>query len=551
LANQIITLSVTTAAAGDHAFDLATDNNVTMLVEGVRLLAAGANADGINAPGDGVGAAALNTFRIDGRVYSEDRHGINLGTAVNIGGSNMVSVGKTGLVAGAVNAINSIAASDRVENLGSIFGGATGIAGGNGAHVFNAGSISAGSQFGVSLIGSFNSVVNSGTIFGGTAGVNFAGGSSSTVINSGLISGGEGSQLQGAGIILAGGSTDYVIDNSGTIASNGVFSEAIRVDGTNNGNTTINNSGVISAARVAIDCQFTSGIFAVNNSGTINGDIRTGGGTDIYDGENGLVNGLIDMGNGTDEARGGAFRDRIRGGGGVDTVYGNGGNDIFVANGQSGEVQDQDDIFDGGDGTDTYDAAVEFGSVYMNLEQGRVTSPGLGNDILINVENLVGGSAADTMIGDDLANSFKGNNGNDVILGQGGRDRLVGNDGADRLTGGLGKDYLYGGAGNDFFDWNAAGESTRVIADRDLVADFTQGQDVFDVFGIDADTILAGNNAFVFINGAAFSGTAGELRWFNADSNTFFQSDTNGDSVADLEVQVLGTFALVAADFVL
>ena len=257
------------------------------------------------------------------------------------------------------------------------------------------------------------------------------------------------------------------------------------------------------------------------------------------------------MGGGDDYVVGGASREKIRAGLDNDEVLAGGGDDIFFANGQTGEVVDGNDLFDGGDGRDTYDARSETGNVYMNLEQGRVTSLGVGNDVLIDVENLAGGSVADTMIGDDFSNVFKGNGGNDNMVAQAGRDRLVGTTGRDRLNGGTGKDVLYGGADDDFFDWNAAGESTKTISDRDLVADFAQGGDVFDASGIDANTVLAGNNAFTFIGGVAFSSTPGELRFTVADSNTFFHGDTNGDGVADLEVQILGVFALLGTDFVL
>ena len=95
--------------------------------------------------------------------------------------------------------------------------------------------------------------------------------------------------------------------------------------------------------------------------------------------------------------------------------------------------------------------------------------------------------------------------------GQGGRDRLVGDADNDRLNGGEGKDYLYGGTGLDYFDWDVTAKSTLVGGNRDIVADFVQGDDKFDLSGIDANTTLAGNQAFTFSGGPSFSGAAGSL----------------------------------------
>ena len=56
---------------------------------------------------------------------------------------------------------------------------------------------------------------------------------------------------------------------------------------------------------------------------------------------------------------------------------------------------------------------------------------------------------------------------------------------------------------------------------------------------------------FEFIGSAGFSGSAGELRAFNAGANTYVAGDLNGDLAADFEIFVVGHHTLNEADFVL
>ena len=68
---------------------------------------------------------------------------------------------------------------------------------------------------------------------------------------------------------------------------------------------------------------------------------------------------------------------------------------------------------------------------------------------------------------------------------------------------------------------------------------------------IDANTGVAGNQAFTLIGAAAFSGTAGELRFSQSATNTLISLDVNGDKVADSQVAFIGVINFVAVDFVL
>ncbi len=68
---------------------------------------------------------------------------------------------------------------------------------------------------------------------------------------------------------------------------------------------------------------------------------------------------------------------------------------------------------------------------------------------------------------------------------------------------------------------------------------------------IDANSELAGNQAFKFIGSAAFSDKAGELRYALSGSNTYIQGDVNGDGTTDFAVLLTRGLKMVGADFFL
>ncbi|WP_353641205.1 hypothetical protein [Mesorhizobium sp. WSM2239] len=67
-----------------------------------------------------------------------------------------------------------------------------------------------------------------------------------------------------------------------------------------------------------------------------------------------------------------------------------------------------------------------------------------------------------------------------------------------------------------------------------ILGGFAHGSDLIDLATIDANTLVAGNQAFSFIGSAAFSGVAGQLRYTNYSGNVIIDADVNGDSVADM-----------------
>ncbi|WP_368413349.1 cadherin domain-containing protein [Dongia sp.] len=171
---------------------------------------------------------------------------------------------------------------------------------------------------------------------------------------------------------------------------------------------------------------------------------------------------LIILGNAGDDVLTGSPSD--------DQIYGLGGNDLLIAGHGGG-----DDLIDGGDDTDTVRYASTTLGVTVDLELGFASDTTnvnvIGQDNLVDIENVIGGSGNDTLIGDGASNQLDGSLGSDALTGGDGDDTLYGyladssadvegiavdpnagkdaEDGDDSLFGGAGNDTLHGGAGND------------------------------------------------------------------------------------------------------
>jgi Ca2+-binding RTX toxin-like protein len=148
----------------------------------------------------------------------------------------------------------------------------------------------------------------------------------------------------------------------------------------------------------------------------------------------------------------------------------------------------------------------------------------------VTIENAVSGSGNDTLTGNEAANRLEANAGNDT---------LVGNGGGDTLVGGAGKDTLTGGVGNDIFLFQANNDSAAGL-NRDVITDFAKGSDLID---------LSALNASKFIGTSLFSGQAGEVRYASFDGGTIVELDSNGDHLADFQVELNGSVALSFSDF--
>ncbi|MEX2310896.1 MAG: hypothetical protein WD624_00435, partial [Rhodospirillales bacterium] len=116
--------------------------------------------------------------------------------------------------------------------------------------------------------------------------------------------------------------------------------------------------------------------------------------------------------------------DTLRGTDGDDILIGGAGDDTFLAAPGLG-----DDTYDGGDGIDTITFAESDGDLIINLTNGTATDDqggnGIGNDTILDIENVIGGSGNDIIIGDDGDNVFRGGAGDDFIDGRGGQDTAI------------------------------------------------------------------------------------------------------------------------------
>jgi len=229
---------------------------------------------------------------------------------------------------------------------------------------------------------------------------------------------------------------------------------------------------------------------------------------------------------------------------GADVLFGSAGDDTMPAG--SGA-----DTLSGGLGDDTYftsggDAIIERANAGMDLVNSSAS-----HTLRAHLENLVlTGSAPVNGRGNGLNNQITGNAAANVLNGGAGADTLSGRGGADSLVGGLGKDLLRGGvdAARDVFIFDRISDSEIGGAQRDVVQNFASGIDVIRLSGIDANTAMAGNQAFVF-NGARSKANAVWLTDIGDD--LIVKGDTNGDRIADFEIQLAAINTLGAGDFLL
>jgi Ca2+-binding RTX toxin-like protein len=217
--------------------------------------------------------------------------------------------------------------------------------------------------------------------------------------------------------------------------------------------------------------------------------------------------------------------DTIDGQAGNDTLYGMDGNDIL--RGGLGA-----DTINGGAGIDTAMYSESASGVAINLGAGTGAGGSAAGDVLVGIENVYGSAYNDALLGGSDANTLVGGAGNDVLAGLAGQDTLAGGAGADRFT--------YGSIGQS------------LVASADRITDFSHAQgDRIDLVGIDANTTVAGDQAFNFIGAGAFTHHAGELHATVSGAFTVVSGDVNGDAVADFAIVLTGAMALVATDFIL
>jgi Ca2+-binding RTX toxin-like protein len=234
--------------------------------------------------------------------------------------------------------------------------------------------------------------------------------------------------------------------------------------------------------------------------------------------------------------------DWIDGGIGNDTLYGDLGNDTISGQDGNDQIYGGRSADDPADGPDT---------IYADAGNDNVWAGG-GNDL------VYGGSGDDNLYGQSGNDTIRGGGGNDRVYGGSGTDILYGDDGVDNVRGGGGADRCDGGTGNDRYSYETVSDSAPGTANRDVILAFanvgaTVG-DQIDLAAIDANTVVGGNQAFVFRGTAAISG-AGQVNVVASGGDTLIRANIGGTLAPELEIVVQDGTATpgqwVAGDFIL
>ena len=149
--------------------------------------------------------------------------------------------------------------------------------------------------------------------------------------------------------------------------------------------------------------------------------------------------------------------------------------------------------------------------------------------------------------GNDICN---GSAGADDLRGFAGNDTLNGGAGNDTLIGGAGADTLTGGAGADKFVFTSTHDSAAG-ASRDVITDFVHGVDKIVLSAIDANTLVAGNQAFTLIDSNAAFTSAGQIKFVDGTAGGVLYGEVNGNGVADFSIALAGVHSITAMDFIL
>lgn len=271
----------------------------------------------------------------------------------------------------------------------------------------------------------------------------------------------------------------------------------------------ISNAGSSLAAMINLNA---APLVGANAGGYVSWDKGIPGGYTIA---NGVVIENAIGGAGNDVLIGNSSSNQLDGGPGIDQMSGGLGDDIYYVT--AGDVVTEGR---GAGGVDTVVASTSWTISAADLENLTLSNAA-------GAASGTGNNSANILIGNDFSNILSGGSGNDVLLGGAGADRLT------------------GGSGNDTFAYLSLADSGVGSGVRDVITDFKSGDRV-DLSAIDAKSNSGGNDAFSFIGSAAFS-AAGQLRF----AAGVLAGDTNGDGMADFEIQLLGVFSMAKSGLVL
>lgn len=195
-------------------------------------------------------------------------------------------------------------------------------------------------------------------------------------------------------------------------------------------------------------------------------------------------------------------------------------------------------VLAGGTGDDTYIVYSATDQVVEQSGEGTdVVNSSVSFTLADHVDNLtLTGTAALDGTGNGLANTIIGNSAANVITGGGGADRLSGKGGPDQFR------------FTDIAD-SAPGAADRITDFASFKAKGAQ-HDTLDLSDIDANTNTGADDAFALVT--AFSGQAGQgyFSYSQTTKTTSLFLDVDGDSAADMIIELSGNVKLSAPDFI-
>ena len=230
---------------------------------------------------------------------------------------------------------------------------------------------------------------------------------------------------------------------------------------------------------------------------------------------------------------------------GANTSF-HGGDDVYALSDQNASGTYYSCLWDtGGQDEIRYDgtaaAHIDLRSAHLGYAEGS------GGYISL-VSGIFGGF---TIANSVVIENATGGGGDDDLIGNAARNVLDGRGGMDVLMGGLGRDLLSGGADADQFDFLTLRDSGPKVKGRDQIADFVSGEDHIDLSAMDGRSNGTDNDDFTWIEGDAFNGVRGELRWHQVGAGVVVEADRNGDGIADFTLLLAGIDEVAQGDFTL
>ncbi|MDF1878942.1 hypothetical protein JHD46_04735, partial [Sulfurimonas sp. SAG-AH-194-C20] len=305
--------------------------------------------------------------------------------------------------------------------------------------------------------------------------------------------------------VIGGAGDDTLRGNEGDDRLDG-GSGSDTADYTNEGKITVDLAvadtvSIINGANT--DTDTLVGIENITGSDTKADDIAGNSNDNTLKGLGG--NDTISGAEGDDDIDGGLDNDTLLGGADQDTLRGSFGDD-FLEGGTG------NDILEGGAGVDIISYTNALNAVEVRLDTGIATGEGV--DSILDVENVLGSTFADTITGSDVVNTLFGGAGDDSLFGGKQDDTLFGDDGDDTLSGGEGDDVLEGGAGLD----TASYQDVSNVTSQGIVANLATNTALNDGYG-DTDSYVSIEN----IQASQYSDTiTGDI-----NTNTFYGEDGN------------------------